>query len=260
MKKIEKDAEDQLSAIYLLWAKNDSQMTDLKPSNSRWRNEMLRRAFWYDGEILNCGLPRVEYLIKNKPEKYAQIRKQYGLSEKTKIFLYAPTFRQNEEGELYNLDFQQTKKALEKRFGGEWIGFRRLHPVATQTQRLNLAGIVVDVTDYPDMEDLMLACDLLITDYSSCLFETFFLNIPAFLYVVDKELYIKKERGLYWEIDKLPFPKAISNQEMALQIETYDPKQYQSGLEDLKKTIGFFEDQTHATEQLVERIRIEQSK
>ena len=74
MKRIEMDAVDKLSELYVIRAKNDSKMTDLKPSNSLWRNNMLRRAFWYSGEILNCGLPRVEKLIKEHDRVKKQVK------------------------------------------------------------------------------------------------------------------------------------------------------------------------------------------
>lgn len=258
MKKIEKDAQDKLEAVYLMLAENDSRMTDLKPSNSQWRNDMLKRAFWYDGEILNCGLPRVEYLIKNHKKLYSDIRERYGLAQNIKVFLYAPTFRKNGDTSVYDIDFQRVKVALENRFGGQWIGFRRLHPTVANIERINSPGTVIDTTDYPDMEDLIMASNSLITDYSSCIFETLFLDIPAFIYAKDMDEYIKEERGLYWSIDELPFMKATSNDELISGIQNYDPTHYQDGMEALKHSIGFFEDQTHATESLVQRIIEEQ--
>lgn len=254
MKKIEKDAEDKLEAVYLMLAENDSRMTDLKPSNSQWRNDMLRRAFWYNGEIMNCGLPRVERLIKEQGQVRDRIRRRYSISMEDRVFLYAPTFRSDGDIDVYNLDFHLIGEALGQRFGGKWVGLRRLHPNVLNYNKVNIPGIVIDTTDYPDMEDLIMASDLLITDYSSCIFETFFLNIPAFIFATDIKKYTERERGLYWNIEQMPFLRAISNEELANKIKNYDPVQFEYGLKMLREELGLFEDQTHAIEKLVDRI------
>lgn len=254
MKKIEKDAEDKLDVGYLQLARNDSKMTDLKPSNSRWRNEMLRRAFWYDGEILDCGLPRVEHLLKNRKTVREAVRRRFGIGDEQKVFIYAPTFRNSEDTDVYNLDFARVKTALEHRFGTKWIGFRRLHPNVKNYQIIEQNDSMLDVTDYPDMEELLMASDLLITDYSSCIFETLFLNIPAIIYAVDIDDYTKKERGLYWDIAQLPFLQASDHDALVKGIETYDPDVYSEGLTHLREELGLFEDQTNATGILVDRI------
>lgn len=254
MKKIEKDAIEKLGTGYLLLALNDSRMTDLKPSNSRWRNDMLRRAFWYDGEILNCGLPRVEYLLKNRQKMYTEVRNSLGISDDTQVYIYAPTFRKDGDLSNYNLDFKQVGKTLASRFGGKWIGLRRLHPNVTDYRPLNIPETVIDTTNYPDMEELLLASDLLITDYSSCIFESFFLNIPAFIYATDINEYIYEDRGLYWHMSELPFPKAATNDELIRKIESFDEVQYKYEVDRFKEQLGLFDDQIHATEILTDRI------
>ncbi len=260
MKKIEKDAEDKLTAAYLMLARNDSDMTDLKPSNSRWRTAMLRRAFWYTGEILNCGLPSVERLIKDRAETKKRIRQEYHLGDGSRLFLYAPTFRNTTAGRLYDLDYQEIVKAFEKRFGGSWVGIRRLHPNVRNYDRIEIPGNVIDATDYPDMVDLLLASDSLLTDYSSCIFDTLFLDIPAFIYATDLKEYTEKERGLYWNINELPFPVATIKEELVKNIMEYDPERYAAGIVSLKTELGLFDDQMHATETLVNRIVAEMDK
>ncbi len=260
MKKIEKDAGDKLPLAYMLMAKNDSDMTDMKPSNSQWRNDMLRRAFWYSGEIFNCGLPRVERLIKKCSDMKTYIKRKYSLNDEMHIYLYAPTFREVGDATVYNLDYARVGKALEEKFGGHWIGLRKLHPNIKEYEIVNESNVVLDVTDYPDLEDLLMASEVLITDYSSCIFETFFLNIPAFIFATDIKEYLEKERGLYWDINNLPFPKATTNDDLVDLIKKYDLVDYNAKLKNFEKELGFFDDQTHATELLVKRIVEEMKK
>ncbi len=257
MKKIEMDAEDKLTYAYKKTAVNDSAMTDLKPSNTQWRNDMLRRAFWYNGEILNCGLPRVEYLIKRKDTAKTQVRKKLRIPEGVRVFMYAPTFRNTYDEATYALDFAAVSQALSQRFGGQWIGIRRLHPNVKNYSKQNIPGVVIDGSDYPDMEELMLSSDLLISDYSSVVFETMFVDIPCFLFAVDLEDYRSRERGLYWDIAGLPYPIGQSNQELTDRILRFNQEDYSEKIAALKTEIGLFPDQTHAVEQLLERIRQE---
>ena len=91
-KKIEFDAADSLSRSYLKLCEYNSQMEDLFISGSGFNTEMCPRGFHYYKEVLECGYPRNDILV-NRTADEGTIRKRLGIPAKCKIFLYAPTFR-----------------------------------------------------------------------------------------------------------------------------------------------------------------------
>lgn len=135
------------------------------------------------------------------------------------VCLYAPTFRvkgldfHNEGG--IDLDYGNVIKGLEDCFGGKWCIFLRLHPnIVSQSVGMEKPDGVIDVSDYPDSQELVAASDLLITDDSNIMFEPVFVKKPVFLFATDKKEYIGGERELLIDYDTLPFPMAESNEEL----------------------------------------------
>ena len=127
IKKLEKDAEAKLSRSYVNEAKHDSQMVDYFVSGSRWETNCIRKSFWYDGTILECGYPRSDILFhgRNVPDVKAKL----GLKPDDKILLYAPTFRKSLDKEsfaVYAMDWEKVLSALTQKFGGHWVGMIRL--------------------------------------------------------------------------------------------------------------------------------------
>ena len=102
----------------------------------------------------------------------------------------------------------------------------RLHPnIAPLSDKLNLPSGVKDVTNYPDMQELLLIADCIISDYSSSVIEAGAAGKPGFTFAVDLELYMK-ERDAYFKIEELPFPVSESNAELAENIENFDMDKY----------------------------------
>jgi CDP-glycerol glycerophosphotransferase len=92
------------------------------------------------------------------------------------------------------------------------------------------------------MQGLLCITDLLITDYSSSMFDMAMLKRPCLLYATDVEKY---DRGYYFRFDELPFPLARNQQELTRNLNNFDLKRYQSDIEKFnEKEIGFFEDGT----------------
>ncbi len=227
-KKIENDAYSALSANYVRNAINDSKMADLFVSGNAWMTEKYKSSFWYNGEVAKCGYPRRDILYRGE-ELTDKIKQNLNISSKAKILLYAPTFRKN-NGEVdlsvYNLDWNGVLSALSKRFGGEWKGLVRLHPnISAYSKDLNIPENIIDVTGYPDMQELMLISDVCISDYSSSLFEFAVTKKPAFIFATDIELY-KKDRDLYFTFDEIPFAVSESNNELISAISNFDDEKY----------------------------------
>lgn len=255
LKMIEKDAEKTLPASYIEMAKADSRKIDVVLSGCRFSDEVFRHSFWYDGIILRSGTPRIDpFYAKDLVYKKSQIQTKLDLSKGTNILLYAPTFRGHGDLTCYNLDYKALKVKLEEMKGGKWKILVRLHPhLKTYSQKLLADSDVLDVTDYDDIQELLLVADLLITDYSSLMFDFAETRRPCFLYVPDLEQYQAKDRSFYFDIEALPFPKSSSQQELEYQMLTLNLQTYIASVDTFMKSIGSYED-GGASQRVVEYI------
>lgn len=246
LKKIEKDAEDKLSYKYLQTAKYDSKACDLMISGCDFQTELLKEKFWYDGEILEKGIPRNDIFFKTElhGEMKRRITSQYGIPEDNHIVLYAPTFRKNRSIKPYQIDWNNVIPALQKAIGSENITvFLRLHPnligSVDVTPLLNNPS-VIDVTLYHDMQELLCISDMLITDYSSSMFDFTMQWKPCVLYATDIEQY---DRGYYFDFKELPYPVATDEASLIDIIHNFDKDKYNDDLKHFfNDTVGLFED------------------
>lgn len=246
LKRIEKDAESQLSYSYLKKAKIDSKVCDLMVSGCRFQTSLLKEKFWYDGEILEKGIPRNDvFFDKDRhPEMRERICRKYGISPDSRIVLYAPTFRRDKSIEPYRINWSRVVPELRKIYGTEKVSvLLRLHPnligKADASSLINDES-VIDVTRYHDMQELLCVSDLLITDYSSSMFDITMLKKPCMLYATDIEKY---NRGYYFDFAELPFPLARNEEELIGNIRTFDSAAYdECGESFFEKHIGLCED------------------
>lgn len=252
LKQVEKDAEAHLDADYVRSAQKDSAMVNLMVSNSRFCTDMYRRAFWYDGEIIECGSPRVDILFSCDSDQKKQIKEKLGFQSDDHIVLYAPTFRKDKGTECYRMDFKRILEAL-ARDGARWKFAVRLHPnIADQAGFLQYDADIINATNYPDMYELMAVSDILITDYSSVMFEAGFVKKPVFLFATDIEDY-KQDRNFYFDLEQLPFPLATTNEDLLKQIECFSQSEYEMSVKAFNQSLGLKET-GHASEILAERI------
>jgi CDP-glycerol glycerophosphotransferase len=170
---------------------------DLLLSQSPWATPVLRKAFGYKGEILESGLPRNDVL--NSPDRdtlAAAIRERLGLVEGKRVVLYAPTWRDyDRKNAMVKLDLAKTREAL----GADHEILVRAHPMQAMPA---VPDIAHDVTTYPDMADLLLVADVLVTDYSSVMFDFAATGKPIVFYGYDLAKYSAK-RGLYVDLPEL---------------------------------------------------------
>ncbi|MEU1728845.1 CDP-glycerol glycerophosphotransferase family protein [Nonomuraea sp. NPDC005692] len=167
---------------------------DVLLSQSPWATTVLRRAFGYKGEILESGLPRNDVL--NSPEREvraAAVRERLGLAEGKRVVLYAPTWRDyDRKNAMVKLDLAKAREAL----GADHEILVRAHPMQAMPA---VPDIAHDVTTYPDMADLLLVTDVLVTDYSSVMFDFAATGRPIVFYGYDLAKYSSK-RGLYLDL------------------------------------------------------------
>ena len=160
-------------------------------------DRLFRRAFLYHGEILKCGMPRNDFLVCGNTEQADQkVRQTYQIDRKYRILLYAPTYRSNGKNQMP--DFTGVRKVLEEN-GEKWYVLYRAHRYSEDDSAGLDPECSADVTDYPDMQELLAAADMLITDYSSCIWDYSFLYRPCFLYTPDLREYLAKT-GFYVDI------------------------------------------------------------
>ncbi len=254
LKRIEGDAVDALDADYVATAKKDSQMADLFLSNSKFLTDVYRRAFWYDGEILECGSPRNDVLFGERPELEKKVRDALGLPGQKRLLLYAPTFRRDRGLSAYDVDYPRCVKALQRRFGGEWLILAKLHPlIAEKSAQLRFdPQYVVNVSDYPDIQELYLASDALLTDYSSSMFDYMNTGKPCFLYVNDQAAY-RDDRNFTLDLQKLPFAQAEDNDGLEQAILAFDSERQRRRSEEFCREFGIFENGT-ASKQTADRL------
>lgn len=242
IKAVEKDAGEHLPESYVEMAKRDSAMADLFLSECEWRTRNYRDAFWYNGEILKQGLPSSDVFRGTHPDILDKVRKTYRLSPDIHIALYAPTFRNSTNMSVYQLDVNILNASLHERFGGEWCTIFRLHPNVAELQpKTAFGGSVLNGTDYPEMNELLISSDVLITDYSGCIFDALHAGKKVFLFATDFEEYVNKERKLYFDIKKLPPSFAESNEQLATQIKEFDNDTYEKKRKDFIGMLGYYE-------------------
>lgn len=239
------------------WWKQDSRKMDYIITGSDFDTQSCRRGFDFHKEVLQVGSPRSDAMFLQK-EKKEKVYKYYDLCLEKHMLLYAPTYRYNrnrlaqetpiQEIREVNLDYKGVKAALEKHFGGEWYIALRLHPGHEKTVgKLEIPEYVINLSAYEDGEETAAACDVMISDYSSIMFEPAFVNKPVFLFATDKKEYIDKEYNLLIDYDTLPFPIAESNKELIENINDFAVDDYERKLDFFMKEYGIHED-GHASE------------
>ena len=255
LKRIEADAADKLSFSYLQRAKADSKVCDLMISGCTMQTELQKNRFWYDGEILERGIPRNDIFFDTARHYRLRqhIASHYAIDPKSRIVLYAPTFRVDFSTKPYTIDWSRIIPSISRMFGGDDITVLvRMHPNLigrVETSHLVAYDNVYDATRYHDMQELLSVADMLITDYSSSMFDFAMQGRPCILYATDANAY---DRGFYFDLKELPFPLAESEEQLLSTIETFDNEAYTMHLNTFyRERIGLKED-GHASEALAE--------
>lgn len=254
LKQIEKDAKENLPEEYVRMAKNDSKKCDLLLSGCKYSTDIFRRSFWFDGEIFEYGTPRNDLLFEKNLKLKEKVFERINISIRKKVLLYAPTFRKNNELDVYDLEYEKVLRTLKERFGGNWVCLVKLHPhLQSKSKNIVQGNDVVDVTGYDDIQELLSISDVLITDYSSLMFDYAITKKPCFLYVPDYKEYIKQDRKLYFDLLALPFRAAMSKEQLKKEIKQFDHETYASDLTIFQEEIGSFEN-GKASESLITKI------
>lgn len=231
-------------------------------SNSTFEEDVYRDSYWPKTPCLRYGHPRNDIMFDNHAEHRAQIKeaflKKHGLAEDTHFILYGPTFRDSKNFDCYDIDVEGILNAARERFGGEWkvllryhMSVRKVYQDRDQLRDSN-KNLVIDVTDYDDMQELMTIADIAITDYSSWIYDFVLQRRPGFIFATDIALY-NNERGFCYPLETTPFAIATNNEQLKQNILSFDQDSYLEKVEAFLVEKGCVED-GHASERTVDKI------
>lgn len=192
---------------------------DALVSPSPYASASFRSAFRYDGEILELGYPRNDVLHQpDRDDRAALVRRRLGLPADRKVVLYAPTFRDDaKRGNTFIADLRLDLEQMHRRLGDEYVLLLRFHTIVKGRPRIidELADFVRDVTAYPDTQELLLITDVLVTDYSSIMFDFAALERPTVLFTYDLDHYRDRLRGFYLDLEEIaPGPLVRTSDEL----------------------------------------------
>ena len=264
LKYIEKEVEDILPASYVAKSKTDSAMTDAAVSGSRSFSKILKESFWLPEKcsILEYGVPRNDLYFRGDTYR-RELKQSYGFLPNERILLYAPTFRDHDETDCYNLDFEGLRKVLCLATKEEWKIIVRLHSVASKrTDLFHYGETVINGTDCPDQQELCMISDYLVTDYSSIIGDFLLMRKPVFLYVPDLERYASRSagRGLRDMYYHLPLSCSRTQRKLEEQMTHFDSELYNREVDSFMKEYYHSFDDGHASERIVDFLtRIMQS-
>lgn len=256
-KKIEAATEGQLSPSYVQAAKKDGAQCDAILSACALQTEEFRQYFWLNDktEILEFGLPRCDILFAEQTKIKENVYTTYGLSKDTKIILYTPTFRDDGSVDGYALDYSKVLQAFEKKMEAPCVLIIRLHPNVQHMQNtIRYNEKIRNGSVYPDIQELYIAADALITDYSSAAFDCALLGKPVFLCALDHKKY-EAMRGFTPLFYRVPFPRCYTNEALCEEISKYSPEKYTEAIEAFKKNVWKPYDDGKASERVVNWLR-----
>ncbi len=257
IKKFGRSANNDKS--WLRKAAKEGRMTSYIISNSDMEDEIYREDFWKTTPIWKFGHPRNDILLCDDKQKMAEldrsIRRQYDIPKDAKLCMYAPTFRDDQDLRPYMIDYDNLLAALKSRFGGKWVILTRYHMRTKRYLKFNMfPNYVVNVSGYPDIQDLMAIIDVGITDYSSWICEYMLRRKPGFTFATDVENYAEHERTLFFPLSALPFPTATDNEQLIQNILNFDEEKFIRDCDAFLKDKGSVDD-GHASERAAEAIR-----
>lgn len=257
IKKLDADVDAFVGELKQEWvsrSKLDSSMMDYLLTDSEFENKIFRRALWFNNEIKEFGHPRNDIFFKDSTKIKQKVKEFYNIPKDKKILLYVPSFRDSGNIDCYDLDYEKVLKAMEEKFGGDWVCFARLHPRTKKYDKelIKESDKLIDACFYPDIQELLVSSDAAITDYSSCIFDFMLSRKPAFVFATDIKDF-NNDRGFYYPLETTPFPIAVNNKELVENVLNFDNEKYQKDITDFLEDKGCMED-GHASERVVDLI------
>jgi CDP-glycerol glycerophosphotransferase len=189
-------------------------------------SEMFRSAFGFEGEIWETGYPRNDVLRSPDANmRRDEVRRTLGIEPGAVAVLHAPTWRDDDKTEdgrfrqSLRLDPALIAAALPD--GARLL--LRLHRNVTERPTGTRGDVVIDVSSHPDIADLYLAADVLVSDYSSAVYDFAVTGKPILLFAPDLGRYRDTVRGMYFEYeDWAPGPVSTTQEDLAKSLSQLD--------------------------------------
>lgn len=175
---------------------------DIMNVQSRFEEEVFSKSFEIPKEhFLEVGLPRNDELFDYTEERRTSARKKLGIQKDKTAILYCPTFREYEKDSNFGVMMNPPMniRKWEESLGHKYVLMIRAHYEVAKTMNIKENEFVHNVTEYPFLNDLIIASDVLISDYSSIFFDYAITGKPMFHFTYDYEQY-QNNRGLYFDI------------------------------------------------------------
>lgn len=220
---------------------------DVVLSGSDYADKVYHDAMKFKGEIMHCGTPRNDMFFCDSSARLENVRKKLNINADC-VLTFAPTFRGICDG-VAELDFPVLLDQLEAKTGKTWCVLIRQHYKVKVSDNWNRDSRIINASSYPEMQDILLASDIVISDYSSLVGDYVLLNRPVFLYVPDLEEY-KSGRGLYFDIEKSPFWYARSEAELFEKILNVDAESARKNCHDILDFYGHVCEKGDSSEQV----------
>ncbi len=186
-------------------------------SQNSYSSKIFRRAFAFDGEMLEIGYPRNDILVnENNETKINAIKERLNIDKDKKIILYAPTWRDNEfhQSGIYKFATEMDFNAMKNALSDDYVLIVKFH------------YLVKDKIEMWDIQELYLISDILITDYSSVMFDYALLNRPILFFTYDMEFYKDNLRDFYFDINTVPGPLIETTEELVEFIKNNTKEEY----------------------------------
>jgi CDP-glycerol glycerophosphotransferase len=211
--------------------KENTKTWDYLISQSDYTTEKFRSSFDFRKNILNTGFPRNDILFsKNNLKSINSIKDTYKIPSDKKVILYAPTWRDDEfyENGIYKFSPHIDFDLLQKKLSDTYIVLVKLHYlVEDHVDWSKYEGFIYKCDHLWDIQDLYLISDMLVTDYSSVMFDYAILKRPMIIFAYDYEKYRKDLRGFYFDIFKeFPGPIVENSVDLVYSIKNYDCNKY----------------------------------
>jgi CDP-glycerol glycerophosphotransferase len=218
----------------------------------------LRHAFRWAGAVHETGYPRNDVLsAPDRDERRARVRQALGIRDGVTAVLYTPTWRDNDLfGEGPDFDLHLDLDRFHERFGDDAVLMLRLHYMVSDALGTVDKPGVLDLSFYPDIADLYLAADVMVTDYSSTQFDFANLGRPIVYFAYDLDLYRDDVRGMYFDYRELcPGPIVTTSDEVLDELSDLDGLRRRTAqpLAEFAETFCSLDD-GHATERVLDLI------
>lgn len=199
--------------------RSKSKISDILLAQGEHDKKIFSRCFGLPRENVKIiGLPRNDELVPEKTKsRRLELRHKFAIPSEKKVILYAPTFREYEkEGANCVLSLPVDFTKWQKKLGNEYVLLLRAHHEVVKLMNVSENEFLKNVSNYPNLNELMIVSDILISDYSSILFDYSIQAKPMFCFAYDYDQY-EKERGFYFDIRKELSNEGLDNEERLLE-------------------------------------------